>query len=43
MLCHAQLALNELNSAQELAEVHKWTAELALLKSWNIPVFCLGL
>lgn len=33
MLCHAQLALNELNSVQALAELHKWSAKLALLKS----------
>lgn len=33
MLCHAQLALNEINSAQELAELHKWTSEPTLLKS----------
>lgn len=43
MLCQAQLALNEVNSVQEQAELHRCTAKLALLKSWIVPVFCLGL
>lgn len=43
MLCHAELALNELNSLQEQAGLHKCTAKLALLKSRNVPVFCLDL